>query len=63
MYALAGLRIGYLIGTDEVLDAVRRTAIAYSVNIQAQQAALAALSDDREHILKTRQMVSEAKDS
>ncbi|HQB39968.1 MAG TPA: histidinol-phosphate transaminase [Deltaproteobacteria bacterium] len=61
MYALAGLRIGYLIGTDEVVDAVRRTAIAYSVNIQAQQAALAALSDDREHITRTREMVGTAR--
>lgn len=61
MYALAGLRCGYLFGTDEVVDAVRRTSVAYSVNVQAQQAALAALSDDTEHIAATRKLVKEGK--
>jgi histidinol-phosphate aminotransferase len=62
MYALAGLRTGYLVGTEEVVDLVRRTSITYSVNVQAQQAALAALADDTEHIRATRAMVREAKD-
>ncbi len=57
MYALAGLRSGYLVGTGPVVDVVRRTSIVYSVNVQAQQAALAALSDDTEHIAATRAMV------
>jgi histidinol-phosphate aminotransferase len=60
MYALAGLRIGYLAGSDETVSAVRRTCVAYSVNRLAQQAACAALADDREHIIKTRNMVREA---
>jgi histidinol-phosphate aminotransferase len=61
MYALAGLRSGYLVGTEAVVDVVRRTSVAYSVNVQAQQAALAALSDDQEHIAATRLLVKEAK--
>lgn len=61
MYALAGLRVGYLVGTGAVVDVVRRTSVAYSVNVQAQQAALAALADDREHIARTRAIVKEAK--
>lgn len=61
MYALAGLRCGYLAGTDSVVDAVRRTSVAYSVNIQAQQAALAALSGDAGHIAATRALVKEGK--
>lgn len=61
MYALAGLRCGYLIGTSEVVDVVRRTSVAYSVNVQAQQAALAALSDDTDHIAATRALVKEGK--
>ncbi|HEX9078940.1 MAG TPA: histidinol-phosphate transaminase [Desulfuromonadaceae bacterium] len=61
MYALAGLRSGYLVGTDEVVELVRRTSIVYSVNVQAQRAALAALSDDAGHIAATRAMVAEAK--
>jgi len=61
MYALAGLRCGYLAGPGEVVDVVRRTSVAYSVNTQAQQAALAALSDDGEHIAATRALVKEGK--
>lgn len=59
MYALAGLRVGYLAGTEAVVEVVRRTSVAYSVNVQAQQAALAALEDDREHIAATRTLVRE----
>jgi histidinol-phosphate aminotransferase len=61
MYALAGLRSGYLVGTEEVVDVVRRTSIAYSVNILAQRAALAALSDDAGHIAATRALVKEGR--
>ena len=61
MYALAGLRVGYLAGNDDVVEVVRQTSVAYSVNVQAQQAALAAISDDHEHIIATRTMVRMAK--
>jgi len=61
MYALAGLRSGYLVGTAPVVDVVRRTSVVYSVNVQAQQAALAALSDDTEHIATTRAMVRDGR--
>ncbi len=61
MYALAGLRTGYLVGSDAVVDVVRRTSVAYSVNVQAQQAALAALSDDTAHIAATRALTREGK--
>ncbi|GAB1409364.1 histidinol-phosphate transaminase [Desulfovibrionales bacterium] len=61
MYALAGLRIGYLVGTQEVVDAVRRTSVAYSVNTLAQQVALAALKDAQEHIAATRILVKKGK--
>jgi histidinol-phosphate aminotransferase len=61
MYALAGLRSGYLVGSDQVVELVRRTSLAYSVNVQAQQAALAALADDGGHIAATRALVRESK--
>lgn len=61
MYGLAGLRVGYLVGTEPVVAVVRRTSVAYSVNVQAQQAALAALEDDRDHIAATRALVSQGK--
>ena len=60
MYGLAGLRIGYLAGSPEVVDIIRRTCVVYSVNVLAQDAALAALSDD-EHIVRTRALVKAEK--
>jgi len=61
MYGLAGFRIGYLAGSLEAVDIVRRTHIAYSVNILGQGAATAALADDAGHIAATRRMVAGAK--
>jgi histidinol-phosphate aminotransferase len=61
MYALAGLRIGYLAGGKEIVDIIRRACVVYSVNGPAQEAAMAALEDDA-HILHTRKMVREAKE-
>ncbi len=60
MYGLAGLRIGYLAGNLEVVDIIRRTCVVYSVNSLAQEAAFMAMND-REHVLATRALVSEAK--
>lgn len=60
MYALAGLRIGYLVGDKAVVELIRRTCVVYSVNGLAQEAALAAL-DHQEHILRTREMVDRGK--
>ena len=60
MFALAGLRIGYLVGSPEVVDIIRRTCVVYSVNSLAQAAAMAAVGD-QEHILRTRELISEGK--
>jgi histidinol-phosphate aminotransferase len=60
MYGLAGLRIGYLAGQLSVVDAIRRTCIVYSVNVLAQEAALAAVTEDG-HVIRTRQLVREVK--
>jgi len=61
MYGLAGLRVGYVCAAPDVTEFIRRTHIVYSVNSPGQKAALAALEDDREHILATRRMTAEAK--
>lgn len=61
MFALAGLRIGYLAGSMEVVDVIRRTCVVYSVNSLAQVAAFAALDDSEEHIRRTRELVSSEK--
>jgi len=60
MYGLAGLRLGYLIGSPEVVDVIRKTCIVYSVNTLVQTAALAAL-EDKDHIQRTRAVVEEGK--
>ena len=62
MYALAGLRIGYLCGSPEVVDIIRRTHVVYSVNSLAQQAAAAAIADDGAFVRRTRDMVATAKE-
>jgi len=62
MYALAGLRIGYLVGSLDVVNIIRKTCVVYSVNALAQLAAVACLDDEEEHIFKTREMVKEGKE-
>lgn len=47
-YGLAGLRVGYALGPDYVLDAVRACAIPLSVTAQGQAAALASLEREVE---------------
>ncbi len=56
MYGLAGLRLGYLVGSPEVVEIIRRTCVVYSVNAVAQVAAIAALRDP-EHVQRTRAVV------
>jgi histidinol-phosphate aminotransferase len=55
---LAGLRVGYAIGTPETIDRLNRVRAPYNVNRLGQVAALAAV-EDREHRDKTRQLVLE----
>ncbi|MGJ7908945.1 histidinol-phosphate transaminase [Actinopolyspora sp. H202] len=43
-YGLAGLRVGYAVGTPEIITALRKVYIPFSVNAVAQQAAVASLS-------------------
>ena len=47
-YGLAGLRVGYAIGPEQILDAARATAIPLSVTESAQRAAIAALDHEPE---------------
>ena len=45
-YALAALRLGYAVGAEMVIEALRRVRPAWNVNSLAQAAGLAALSDE-----------------
>jgi histidinol-phosphate aminotransferase len=52
IYGLAGLRIGYGIGSEETIGYLERARHPFNVNRLAEFAALAALDDD-EHVKKT----------
>jgi histidinol-phosphate aminotransferase len=52
VYGLAGLRVGYLLASEEVVDYVERARPPFNVNRLAQVAALAALDDD-EHVQRS----------
>ena len=58
-WGLAGLRLGYLIASREIVTTVRRVMISYSVNAVAQAAGAAALTEPR-HLERTRAMVRDA---
>jgi histidinol-phosphate aminotransferase len=55
---LAGLRVGYAIGSTETIDRLNRVRAPYNVNRLGQVAAVAAI-EDREHREKTRTLVIE----
>lgn len=55
---LAGLRVGYAIGSLEIIDRLNRVRAPYNVNRLGQVAALAALGDP-EHAERTRALVLE----
>lgn len=46
IYGLAGLRVGYLYGSEEVIGLLNRVRQPFNVNLPAQAAAVAALEDD-----------------
>jgi len=55
IYGLAGLRIGYAIGREEVTREIRKNQMPFTINYLAAHAALAALSDE-DYILECRQI-------
>ncbi len=55
-FGLAGLRVGYGIADSEIIGYMLRIKIPFSVNILAQQAAIAAL-DDKEHLKESVELV------
>jgi len=59
-YALAGVRLGYVIAQPEVIDKLKCYQPFWSVNAVAQAIGLAVIGD-RKHIAKARKVVAEAK--
>ncbi len=60
VYGLAGLRIGYALGREDLVDCLYQVRDPFPVHRLAQAAALAALNDE-EHAVRSIQMVYEGK--
>jgi histidinol-phosphate aminotransferase len=60
-YALAGLRLGYLLASEAVIGRVGKLQYSWSLNAAAQAAGRAAL-DRQQHLERGRRMVSAGKD-
>jgi L-threonine-O-3-phosphate decarboxylase len=59
-FALAGLRLGYAVGAEELITALARVRPPWSVNALAQAAGIAALHD-REHLARSVELLAAAK--
>jgi histidinol-phosphate aminotransferase len=59
-YALAGLRLGYAVGAEELIATLAHVRPPWSVNALAQAAGIAALHD-REHLLRSVELLAAAK--
>jgi histidinol-phosphate aminotransferase len=59
-YALAGLRLGYALGSGAVVDALARVRPPWSVNALAQAAGVAALQD-KDHLCQSMHKLRQAK--
>ena len=57
---LAGLRIGYGLGSREIMGVLQKTRQPFNANAIAQAGALAGLQDD-EHVAKTRELTREGR--
>ena len=60
IFGLTGLRIGYGIASEEIVDALLRAKIPWNVNCLAQAAAVATLNDE-EHLRVTRELIKKEK--
>jgi histidinol-phosphate aminotransferase len=58
-YGLAGLRVGYLVGSEEAATAVRACALPFGVSTIAQVAAVASLAAEAELLERVDQLVEE----
>ena len=56
-YGLAGLRVGYFVGPENVAEAVRKTAVPFGVSQIAQVAAVASLDHQNELFTRVQELV------
>ena len=60
IFGLTGLRIGYGMASEEIINILLNAKIPWNVNCLAQAAAIAALEDE-EHLKKTRELIKDEK--
>jgi len=60
IYGLTGLRVGYGIASEEIINVLSCSKIPWNVNCLAQAAAVAALKDE-EHLKITRELIRKEK--
>ncbi|MFC1576129.1 histidinol-phosphate transaminase [Candidatus Omnitrophota bacterium] len=60
IYSLAGLRVGYAIAKEEIIDCLNRACEPFNVNSIAQAAAMAALRD-KGHVSKSLKLIEKGK--
>ena len=58
-YGLAGLRVGYFIGPENIAEAVRKTAVPFGVSNVAQVAAVASLEHEAELFKRVDEVIAE----
>ncbi|WP_026423800.1 histidinol-phosphate transaminase [Actinokineospora inagensis] len=58
-YGLAGLRVGYLVAPEPVIDVVRKVFVPFGVNAVAQAAAIASLDAEAELLARCGDIVAE----
>lgn len=58
IYGLAGIRMGYGIAAEEIVENLNRLRSPFNTNVLAQAAAMAAL-EDQEHVEKSRNLIQE----
>jgi histidinol-phosphate aminotransferase len=58
-YGLAGLRVGYFVGPEQIAEAVRKVYVPFSVNSLAQIAAMASLDAQSELLARCETIVAE----
>lgn len=60
IYALAGLRLGYVVASEKIIDSLARKLSPWNVNVLAQKAGLAVVEDD-DYLVASKQLLIQEK--
>jgi len=61
IYGLAGVRVGYGVGSPELIAQIRKVRLPFNISLSGQAACLAAL-DDSKHLARSKKLNSEGKE-